>query len=160
MDNTVTTQKAARYIGRSPTYLRALHDNGVLRADSLTPGGHRRYRISTLDSFLAGIATHGTCLFFCGVPDSDYPADYHKSLQQKVMQHLMGMGIAALEDVSAPVGTKTFYAYFHTLLALIAKPEVRRLAIAHMDVIPPEALAPLASTCAVNNTQLIFLTIS
>lgn len=157
---TFSIGKAARYLGKSPSYLRLLDTHNILKPSERTNGGHRRYTRSALDSFQSNVSKEGVCLYYRGIPDNDYPASLGEDLLQRGYQQLMGMGLLALEDATAPAFTKDFFSYLPDLLRQIDRADVTRLAISHVEIIPSEALATLCQCCAAVGIQVYFLNLS
>lgn len=159
MTNFLNIGKASKYIGRSPSYLRQLEQTGALIPDEHTAGGHRRYSLATLDQFLSSISTQGVCLTFLGIPDTDFPADYRKTLQPRLNQTLMGMGFMALEDFTPSIYEGGFYSLLPKLLARVTDPDVTALAFANHQVLPSEAFPAVMEICLAHAVRVHFLSL-
>lgn len=157
MKNLINIGKAAKYVGRSPSYLRQLEESGVLLPDEHTSGGHRRYSVESLNQFLESLEGRGVCGVFLGVPDLDFPASHAVSLRSKLYQRLMGMGFVGLEDLTPTIYEGGFYSVFPRLLEHIGRADVTGIAISSHEVIPAEALLPLLNSCSVHGVDVHFV---
>lgn len=157
MPNFVSISKASKYLGKSPSYLRHLEEQGVLIPDEHTSGGHRRYSLETLNRFLEALEGSGVCGVFLGMPDLDFPSGHADQLRSRMYQKLMGMGFVGLEDITPSIYDGSFYSNGPRLMEFISRPDVAGLAIPNHEVIPQEALAMLLNTCSVFNVQVHLL---
>ncbi len=99
----LTLGQAATYLGVAQSTMRKWSDLGRVSA-FYTPGGHRRYRRSDLDQFLAGSGSPGTATGPVGASPSVLIVDDDEKLREYVRVNLEAEGYHVREAGNAEEG--------------------------------------------------------
>jgi len=145
---------AASMLGVSVSTLRRWHSEGRLRPAFRTAGGHRRYAVSTLQSFIDPGADERSVCCYARVSSHDQRDDLARQ-SQRLLDHCRARGILRprmIEDLGSGLNYKK--KGIRQLIRLIALGQLSELIVLHRDRLLRFGAEILFELCALNGTRV------